>query len=64
MDQEAPESPERDACELELARALAQVLLVTHGFAAPETRAAAERARDLAEKTGNLALLVAQVFGV
>src|SRR5271170_5129548 len=59
-----PESPERDTLELELARTLAQVLLVTRGFSAPETRAAAERARELAEKGGNLALLVAQVFEI
>ena len=58
------QSPERDARELELARTLAQVLLVTRGFTAPETRAAAERARDLAEKSGNLAQLVAQVFEI
>jgi tetratricopeptide (TPR) repeat protein len=59
-----PESPERDTLELELARTLAQVLLVTRGFTAPETRAAAERARELAEKGGNLAQLVAQVFEI
>ena len=58
------ESPERDARELELARTLAQVLIVTRGFAAPETRAAAERARELAEKIGNLAELVARVFDI
>jgi len=58
------ESPERDARELELARTLAQVLMVTRGFAAPETRAAAEHARELAEKGGNLAELVARVFDI
>jgi class 3 adenylate cyclase len=58
------ESPERDARELELARTLAQVLMITRGFAAPETRAAAERARELAEKGGNLAELVARVFEI
>ena len=58
------ESPERDARELELASTLAQVLMVTRGFTAPETRAAAERARDLAEKGGNLAQLVVQVYGI
>ena len=58
------EAPERDARELELARTLAQVLMVTRGFAAPETRAAAERARELAEKGGNLAELVARVFDI
>jgi class 3 adenylate cyclase len=59
-----PESTERDARELELAIPLAQVLLVTRGFTAPETRVAAERARDLAEKGGNLAQLIVQVFGI
>jgi len=59
-----PESPERDARELELAIPLAQVFLVTRGFTASETRAAAERARGLAEKSGNLAQLVAQIFGI
>jgi hypothetical protein len=59
-----PASAERDAREFELASTLAQVLIVTRGYTAPEARAAAERARELAEKSGNLALLVAQVFGV
>ena len=58
------ESPERDVRELELVSTLAQVLIVTRGFTAPETRAAAERARDLAEKGGNLAQLVVQVYGI
>jgi len=59
-----PESPEREGRELELASTLAQVLLVTRGFSAPETRAAAERARILAEKNGNLAQLVLRVFDI
>jgi tetratricopeptide (TPR) repeat protein len=59
-----PESPERDTRELELVSTLAHVLMVTKGFTAPETRAAAERARDLAEKSGNLAQLVVQVYGI
>ncbi len=54
-------SPERDARELELASTLARVLGLTRGYTSPEMRAAAERARDLAEKSGNLAQLVAQV---
>ncbi|HTJ08880.1 MAG TPA: adenylate/guanylate cyclase domain-containing protein [Candidatus Binataceae bacterium] len=58
------ESPERDGRELELVSTLAQALTVTRGFTAPETRAAAERARDLAEKGGNLAQLVVQLYGV
>jgi len=59
-----PASPDRDGRELELVSTLAQVLTVTRGHTAPETRAAAERARDLAEKGGNLAQLVLQVFGI
>jgi predicted ATPase len=59
-----PEAPERDACELELVRTLAQVLFGTRGWTAPETRAAAERARDLAEKSGNLAQLITQTFDI
>ncbi len=59
-----PESPERATRELALASTLAQVLVVTRGQTAPETRAAAERARDLAEKGGNLAQLVVQVYGI
>jgi hypothetical protein len=58
------EAPERDARELELARTLVQVLAVRRGYSAPEKRAAAERARDLAEKGGNLAQLMAQVFEI
>jgi tetratricopeptide (TPR) repeat protein len=59
-----PESIERDARELELASALAGVLLFTRGPAAPETRVAAERARALAEKSGNLAQLILQVSAI
>jgi predicted ATPase/class 3 adenylate cyclase len=54
-------SPERDARELELASTLARVLGLTRGYTSQEMRAAGERARDLAEKSGNLAQLVAQV---
>jgi len=59
-----PPSPERDTRELELASTLALVLFVTRGLSAPDTVAAAARARDLAEKSGNLAQLVAQVWGI
>src|SRR5208282_4560480 len=58
------ESPERDVRELELASTLAQVLGITRGYTAPEARAAAERARDLAEKGGSLAQLVVQAYGI
>jgi len=57
-----PESPERDARELELASALVQVLQVARGYSAPESVEAAARARALAEKSGNLAQLVRQAF--
>jgi tetratricopeptide (TPR) repeat protein len=59
-----PESGERDAREMELASALAQGFLITKGFTAPETREAAERARVLAEKGGNLAQLVLRILGI
>lgn len=58
-----PESSERDARELELARSLVEVLQLTRGYSAPETIEAAARARRLAERTGNLAQLVLQGFG-
>jgi len=59
-----PESSGRDTQELELASTLAQVLVVVRGFSAPETRAAATRAAALAEKSGNLAQIVVQAFGI
>ena len=59
-----PESPERDARELELASALVQMLQLTKGFSATETVEAAGRARALAEKTGNLAQLVLQLSSI
>jgi tetratricopeptide (TPR) repeat protein len=43
---------------------LARVLMVTQGYSAPEMRAAAERARDLAEKTGTLDQMVVQAYGI
>jgi class 3 adenylate cyclase/tetratricopeptide (TPR) repeat protein len=47
-------STERDMAELEVMNALVSALQVTHGYAASETVQANIRARDLAEKTGNL----------
>jgi class 3 adenylate cyclase/tetratricopeptide (TPR) repeat protein len=57
-----PQSPERDANELDLANALYRVLLVTRGYTAPESVEAAAKARTLAEKAGNLAQLIQQVY--
>ncbi len=55
-----PESPERDVSELELTTGLSNLLLTTSGFTAPATVEMVGRARVVAEKTGNLKLLVAQ----
>ncbi|MGO9455343.1 MAG: AAA family ATPase [Candidatus Binataceae bacterium] len=57
------ESPERDARELELANALAQVLTLARGYSASETVEIVARTRALAEKSGDLAHLVVQGFG-
>ena len=54
-----PDSPERDARELELVAPL--VLAMWRFAAAPEIREVAERAAALAEKTGNLAQLILQL---
>jgi tetratricopeptide (TPR) repeat protein len=56
-----PDSPERDALELELAVPLVQAMWRCRGVDAPETRAAAERAATIAEKTGNLTQLIFQL---
>ena len=58
-----PESPERDARELELQSTLGELLQITRGYAAPETLDANVRARMLAERTGNLAQLVVDMIG-
>jgi class 3 adenylate cyclase/tetratricopeptide (TPR) repeat protein len=52
-----PVTTERDAKELDLINALVTALQVTRGYAAPETMEANSRARELAEKTGNLSQL-------
>jgi class 3 adenylate cyclase/tetratricopeptide (TPR) repeat protein len=57
-----PESPSRDTRELDLTSALVRVLQVTRGYAASETKEAAERAAILAEKSNNLAELVLNLF--
>jgi tetratricopeptide (TPR) repeat protein len=53
-----PDSPERDAKELDLCSGLNRVLQLTQGYAAPETVKAAARARSLAEKSGSLSQLI------
>jgi class 3 adenylate cyclase len=53
-----PDSPKRDAMELDLCSGLNRVLQLTQGYAAPETVEAAARARSLAEKSGSLSQLI------
>jgi class 3 adenylate cyclase/tetratricopeptide (TPR) repeat protein len=57
------ESPERDAREIQLLQSLFEILFVTRGWAAPETVAAAERARMLVEERGNLGQRIGSLFG-
>lgn len=54
----SPDSPERDQSELDLYSALNRVMQLTLGYAAPDTIAAATKARALAEKRGSLAHLI------
>jgi hypothetical protein len=58
-----PESPERDAQEIYLISALADVLSLVKGYTAPEFADATRHARILAEKTGNLVQLVHRLHG-
>ena len=55
------ETPERDDRELHFRQSVVQVLYITKGFAASETKDATERAAALAEKSGNLTQLVSSV---
>ena len=57
-----PESPERDASELDLFSAFVQLLTIIRGYSAPESVEAAAHARALAEKGGNLVQLIQQGF--
>jgi len=58
-----PDSPERDAQEIYLISALADVLSLVKGYTAPEFADATRHARILAEKTGNLVQLVHRLHG-
>jgi class 3 adenylate cyclase/tetratricopeptide (TPR) repeat protein len=57
-----PESPERDVRELALMSPFVHVLAVTKAYGAPEMVEGTVRARSLAEKSGNVAELLRQVF--
>jgi class 3 adenylate cyclase/tetratricopeptide (TPR) repeat protein len=58
-----PESPERDALELPVVAALAQVSALTHGYAAAATKNASSRALALVRRIGNVGQLSIQLSG-
>jgi predicted ATPase len=57
-----PESAERDARELQFRQSLVFTAQLTRGWAAPDTIAAAKRLGMLAERSGNLGLLIASII--
>jgi class 3 adenylate cyclase/predicted ATPase len=59
-----PVSPERDRRELAIQRAMGSALVAAHGFAAPETGRAYERALELTERIGDLAELFPILYGL
>jgi tetratricopeptide (TPR) repeat protein len=58
-----PESPDRDALELPVAGALAQVRELTHGYAAAETKDAFSRTLTLVRRIGSVGQLSLQLLG-
>jgi class 3 adenylate cyclase/tetratricopeptide (TPR) repeat protein len=58
-----PESQERDVRELKLRQSLRNMIHVTRGWAAPEAAEAAERIGLLAQRSGDLWLLVESMTG-
>jgi len=58
-----PESPDRDALELPVAGALAQVRQLTHGYSAAETKDAFSRSLALVRRIGNPGQLLLQLGG-
>jgi class 3 adenylate cyclase/tetratricopeptide (TPR) repeat protein len=58
-----PASPERDAKELALRSSLAHALRITRGFSAQQTIEETARARALADRTGNRAQQLLQLWG-
>jgi predicted ATPase len=59
-----PESAERDVQELAVQRAMGSAMVATHGFAAPETGHAYERALELAERINNPRELFPVLYGL
>ncbi len=58
-----PPSAERDSCELDIGRSVYVMLGVTKGYSAPETVGQADRAKALAERSGNLLQLFNMMIG-
>jgi tetratricopeptide (TPR) repeat protein len=58
-----PPSPERDVEELTLRSLLADVLRITRGFSSPETMEATARARAIADRKGDRAQHLLQMWG-
>jgi predicted ATPase len=59
-----PETPERARQELSLQLALGGPLIAARGYAAPETGAAFDRARELCEQLGDTAQQLAALYGL
>ncbi len=59
-----PESSERDQRELELQTTLGQVLMVTQGWAAPETERVYFRAHELSQRSGNASQRFSSLTGL
>jgi len=59
-----PEAASRDIRELDLMGPLFRVLFITRGYTAADTIEAAERARALAERAGNLGQVILQLWAV
>ncbi|WP_372784406.1 AAA family ATPase [Phenylobacterium sp.] len=57
-----PETPARDVRELQLLNLAATALQIIHGYSGPEVEAANARARELAERTGDLRKRIAYLF--
>lgn len=58
-----PDTPERQRQELDLQVALGAALIATHGYTAPETDRAFDRARELCERVGETSQLLRVVWG-
>ena len=58
-----PDTPERERCELALQASIGMPLIATKGYAAAETGAAYDRARELCDRLGDAARLLPILYG-